>query len=105
MKRTCIDYCNKKNIKVFARGTNGPEFVSLKYSILGEQEAVLAAKLSNQPWATAWWRPNKSEVAVIPVKRGQPTGWRQEGKPGDYGICGEAASFLKNLNKSPNMGL
>lgn len=96
MKNECTAYCKKNHVTVFNPKTNSTEFASQKFSVFGEQEAVRAAKLSRKTWAVAVWRENKNEISVMTVRNGVPVG-RRDGRYGDFGICGQAAEYLKKL--------
>ena len=86
-----------KTIVAFGSKKSGTiDYVSLRFGVIAEQEAVFEAKKSLASYASAWWRPNKNIIAKMDVSSGIPQGWRS-GKCGDYGLCGEAGHFLASL--------
>ena len=96
MKESAAKYAGRVGLKKFGSVASGTiDYVSLRYTVIGEQQAVHAAKLSMAPWASAWWRPDKSHMCCTSVHRGIPI-QTARGQRGDFGLCGPAAEFLSH---------
>jgi len=92
---TATQYAKRVSLKKFGSIASGTvHFVSTKYAIRGRQEAAKAAKMSGAPWAFAWWRPRKGEIARLYVRKGIEQSWIS-GRYEDFGLCGEAAAYLR----------